>query len=247
MEPKPHQDKSTGQLLKEILQLFLLFLWAVVQKGFKKLIKALALLLYWTMRGIELLVEFWNSNDTQEKKRKLIEACKRGWHNAKVWTIKALAFAWKWTKIGAIAAWQWTVKAFKALVAGSIWLAHATVELIIHMKPTIIKMAKATKNGAIAFWQWTKRARKASKIRAVNRRRAIIHFQHNGGVKGMLSRAGTTMKGSITSYMDEEQDEVETEMVADELFDEEIKETDGKAHVFGKKFYKRIKDIVEER
>jgi len=247
IDPKHNKDMSTTQQIVEALRLLLLLIWEVIKYCFRKIVKGIAYVIYYAIRGVEWLVDFWNSNDTQQKKKKVIEATKRGAIQLREWTVIAAQFAWRWTKIGTRKLCEWSVIAFHATVKGIIWFAHAVVEFIIHMKPTIIKMGKATKAGAIAFWQWLKRMHKASQIRAVNRRRALIHFKHNGGVTGMLHRAGNNVKGSINSYMDEEQNEVSSELVSDELFDEEINENDGKAHIFGKKFYKRIKDIVEER
>lgn len=251
-------NKTIGQLMLRVLKLTGMLIYACMVYAMRCIIKGLAWCTMKCIDGFNSLVEFWNSSDTQEKKKRIIAATKRG--------LKAFAEmclkAWKWTKahtiIGAKFAWKYTVIGSKLFVKyfvlscigiwkGTIWTIKTLKDLIVNSKPTFIRLGKDIKNGVIAFWKWLIRVCRATKLGYLRRKRAWQHFRRTKGFKSLLVDMGKSMSNGVKSFMEEEQNETNPEAITeDDIIAEEIEERQGKANSLGKKIFKGVKDIVEE-
>ena len=258
-----YKDVSTGELIKRIFVLLGKLIVAILVFAFRKVVKGIAWCLKKCVDGWEALVTFWNSSDTQEKKRKVIAATKRGAKTFGRWCIAAWEWLKKYTIIGAKAAWKYTVKGCKLFVKysiitaiaiweGFLWTLKTLKDLVIHSKPTFIKIGKAIHQGAIDFWHWQKRARRGMRLSHLRRKRAWLHFRRTKGFKGLLADMGKGMANGISSFMEEEQTDAAPEAITeDDIIAEEIEERQGPqqstANKLGQKFFKGMKDIVEEK
>lgn len=254
-----YRDTPTSELLKQLFIVLGQLIIACIQWALRQVLKGIVWCIKKIVEGCEALVDFWNSSDTQEKKKKLIAATKKGIHTFGCWCV----IAWNWTKkysaIGAKLAWKYTVKGSKlfikylgitilAIWAGTIWTITTIKDLIIHSKPTFIRLGKDIRQGSINLWHWAKRMVRGIRLRHIRRKRAWKNFRRTKGFKGLMIDMGKGMANGVTSFMEEEQSETDPEAITeDDIIAEEIEERQGKAKIFGQKFFKGMKDIVEEK
>lgn len=252
-----YEEKSGGQMLLEIGRLLLVLLGRLLVQLWKYTKKFLRFLLKWLCKGLLLLIDysekgfyrlrdFWNDNNTQEKLRVAKEVF--------IFWLKRLGY---WLLKGVEYTGEGLVWLIEHLWIWSIWLGKKTVKAIIHLRPTLTKMWKGICIGADATWKWLKRVWHAICLWFHRRREAYRRFRKNKGFKGLLIDIGNGLKNSVTSYMDEEQDDGvepdeageprpeqrETEVDTD-LLESSLPEK-SKVRSWGKKFYDGLKHIVE--
>ena len=241
--------KSAKELWMEIGRLLLLLLWTIVKKFIRITYKSIRFSIAFVKLCATSAKEWWQDKSTQEKVR----------------TIKAKTKYWckeggKYTKTGCKTLWRWTVIASKALAKysvitakltwrGIVWLCVNFVQLIIHTKPVLIRWGKATKRGYKQLRLHLKQMRRGIKLKKIRQKRRYAAFKRNGGTKGWLENTSKSLKSSIQSYMEEEQNEADPDAITeDDIIEarfEELEQTN-RAHIIGKKIFSSVKSIVEE-
>jgi len=254
-----YKTRSTGELIGQILVLTGKLIIVMIKHVFILAMKGLLWCLEKCADGWDSLVLFWNSSDTQEKKRKFVEKIKNGTITFGEWCKIAFAFTMKYTVIGAKLFWKYTCIGCRLFVKyllltliaiwhGILWTLRTIKDLIIHSKPTFIRLGKSIKQGCINFGHWIVRVHRGFKLRRIRRKRAWKHFRRTKGFKGLLVDMGRGLSNGIQNFMDEEQTETSPEAITeDDIIAEQMDERQGKANEIGKKFFKGMKDIVEER
>lgn len=199
---------------------------------------------------------FWKSNSTQEKLRKIrihsrIAARKTARALAKAgrwcwkWTRKGLRLFLKYLLLGCIYAWK-----------GLVWFGKATLNAIIHLGPTLRKLGMLIQVGyhkmIVGLWYLCRRIR----LRHLKNKRAWRRYRMNGGIKGMLIGTAGALRGSISRFMeeDDETSDTDTDSPEEEVEEDDdgigqyVKpdENDSKAAALGKKIFTSLKDIVDE-
>lgn len=236
------RKKTTKELWVELGHLLLLLLWEIVKKIIRVTYKSIRFAYRFVKKCIEAARVWWNDKSTQEKvrsiRRKTAVYSKLAWK----WTKKTCRKAWKLTGHACRLALKYTILAVIAVCRGIAWTARTLVQLIIHMKPTVIRLREA----------WAVRRKlmaRGRKLKKIRRRRRREAFRRNGGIRGALERKTTSLKQSIQSYMEEEQNDANPEAITEDTFIEERfeqLEQDNRAQAIGKKFFSSIKNIVEE-
>lgn len=251
--------KSISALIKEVFSLLIKLLIVSFKHLMKFILKSIVWCLEKCGEGFDALKEFWFSSDTQEKKKKIIASCKQGAITFGEWCVIAWNWVKKYTVIGAKASWKFLCKASKLFVKyllitlvgiwhGILWLIKTIKDLIIHSKPTFIRLGKDIKHGSIAFWHWLKRVGRGIKLGHIRRRRAWKEFRRTTTFKGMLIAMVKSISNGISSFMEEDQEESDPEAITeDDIIAEELEERQSTADKLGKKFFKGVKDIVEEK
>ena len=239
---KNNENNQTWAVVGEILRLLLLLCWKaikalgrLIKKFGKFLLKIIVRGLLWLIDATGRLVErtklFWNDNNTQDKLRKISKAIKKV---AKA-LIKALGIA----LLATLKTCAWTLKkAFSGL---------------IHLKSTLKSICNWTKKNAIRFAKWIAKGASNFAQWIAKQKTNYKNFRKNKGFKGLLLDLRNGLKGQISSYLDEEQEEdVEQENNQQEVIDTDnfidIDEDlpDKGVTGFGKRLYKAMKNIVEE-
>lgn len=248
MKEEPVGQKSGGELLAEIGRLLLKLIWAIFRKAIRVIAKGLIAFLLGTKACCDAINVWWHDRSTQEKVRflriKLRAFARKSYRLALVMLSRGaeltricLKLLVKYSIAGSIAFWH-----------GCIWLAVNTVQAIVHMKPTMVRLWNWLKKvffATVALYGLFKRGRKLSAIR---RRRRYETFKRNGGVKGAMQRTSNSMKIAIQQYMEEEQEDVSPEAVTeDDLFVEEMEQNEklNNAQIIGKRFFEGMKKVVE--
>lgn len=252
------KNKSTGELLKALSILILKYVIVFILRIVLQLIKGAVWCWKFCGHCINETREFWNSNDTQEKKRKFriivrasakkfVRWCKIAWAFSKKYTCIGGALFWKYTCIGTRALIKYSFVFLLGIVHGTIWLVCTIKDLIIHSKPTFIRLGKSIKKGCIEFGHWTIRTYRGCKLRRIRRKRAWQHFRRTKGFKGLLADIGNGLSNGIESYMSEEETESSPEAVTeDDIFAEEMEgQRDGRKSIVNR-FFESIKNIVED-
>lgn len=115
---KPKFDTSSAS---GIVQLLLLFLWVLIKKTLRLLLKITILFFYYIYKGIKRFIAWWQDGDTKEKRKEL-------WQIIKDASIKI----GKWIAIGSIILWK-----------GIIWTIKKTGHGLLHLRSTLIFIGKA--------------------------------------------------------------------------------------------------------
>jgi len=254
-----YKDKTTSEIIGRLIYLTGKLIMVLLKQAFVSIAKGLLWCYERCEDGWYALVDFWNSSDTQEKKRKIIAKTKSGAITFGEWCKIAFAFVIKYSVIGAKLFWKYTCKGcrlfFKYSILtllgiwhGIIWTLTTIKDLIIHSKPTFIRLGKSIKQGSIDFWHWVVRTYRGIRLRRIRRKRAWAHFRRTKGFKGLLEDMGNSISNGIQNFMDEEDSEANPEAITeDDIIAEQMDERQGKANEIGKKIFKGMKDIVEER
>lgn len=242
------RNMSKKGLLLETVRLFLQLLWVILRRIIRIIFKSIRFFVLFIKLCVESTIEWWNDKSTQEKvseiKRKTRIGAQKSWKYTKIYATRFARFCVKvLTHLR-----HYSILAGKAIIAAVIWTAVNTVQLIIHMRPTVIRMWNATKHGAKAFAAWTKRVRRGTRLRKLRRKRRYAEFKRNGGFKKMLYDTSRSLKSSIQTYMEEDQEEAAPDAITeDNLIEEKFNEMEqeNKAHIIGKKLFTSVKNIVE--
>ena len=241
-QPTPLSKKTTKELWVELCHLILLLLWAITKKIIRVTYKSIRFTYRFIKKCIEATIVWWNDKSTQEKVRSIRR-------KTRIYS----RHIWKWTKNGIISTCRTTVQTcrlivrytFRGIVAvfkGLAWTLVTLVQLIIHMKPTIIRLRHSYK-------EWRRRVARGRKLKQIRKSRQHEAFKRSGGFRGALERKTASLKASIQSYMEEEQSETTPDAITeDDILEERFEqiEQDNKAQIIGKKFFSSIKNIVEE-
>lgn len=243
---KPEQKKTTKELWIELGRLILILSVTIIKYCLSSIGKAILYIWAFIKAGFRTIGIWWRDKDTQEKVHSIHLKIIRFLRLTLKWTIKSLITLWGWIKKGLRIGIRKTIKyillTFIYLWKGTRWTVINFTEFIIHMRPTVIRMG-------VAFRQWRQNIARGRHLRKIRKQRRHEDFLRNGGVRGALERKTKSLKTSIRSYMEEEQNEVTPEAITDdEIFREKFEqiENDNKAHVISKKFFKSIKNIVED-
>lgn len=239
---KADKKKTTKELWLELGRLLLLLLWEITKKLIRVTYKSIRFAYRFTKKCIEATRIWWNDKSTQEKVRSIRRRTTIYARLTWKWIKKACRKTWKIFKCVCRLIAKYIILFAIAVWKGIVWTLHTLVQLIIHMKPTIIRLRQS----AAERRRKMARSRKLSTIRRRRRREA---FKRNGGLRGALERKTNSLKSSIQSYMEEEQTEVNPEAITEDVFIEESfekLEQENRAQAIGKKFFSSIKNIVEE-
>ena len=243
---KAEQKKTTKELWIELGRLILILLLTIIKYCISSIGKTILYIWAFIKAGFRTIGIWWRDKSTQEKVHSIRLKIIRFLRLILKWTIICLKKIWYWTKTGLRIGVRKTIKYILLtliyLWTGIRWIVINFTEFIIHMKPTLTRMR-------VAFCQWRQRVARGRHLKKLRKRRHHEEFVRNGGVRGALERKTKSLKSSIHSYMEEEQNDVTPEAITDdEIFREKFEqiENDNKAHVISKKFFKSIKNIVEE-
>lgn len=254
-----YQNMPTGQIIKNIFILLGKLIVACLKYALKKFLKGIIWCIEKLGDGYLAIKDFWFSDNTQEKKRKVVAWIKQSANSTKKWLGKAGAWIKKYTVIGAKQTWKYTcigcrlfIKYFIITIIGIyhgiLWTLRTIKDLIIHSKPTFIRLGKSIKQGSIDFWHWLIRAGRGIKLGHIRRRRAWNEFRRTTSFKGLLISMAHGFSNGIKNFMDEEQNETHPEAITeDDIIAEQMEDRQSKANEIGKKFFQSVKDIVEEK
>lgn len=233
-----NKERSITKLILELLKLILILILSIIRKGLKIVWRLLVFLVDMSADCLERIGEWWNANDTQEKVKKLKAALKKG----------CIVFG-KWCIIAAVAIGHGIVKGSIAAWHGIVYGTKATIQGIIHLKPTVIKIGKLIVKGSKATIAGGRRCGRAIKLFHLRRKRAYARFRRNKGFKGLIVDSSNAVRDGIKMFIEEDQEEATPEAITeDDIIEEEIDERleSNKARKFGKKFFDKVKDIVED-
>lgn len=236
-----YEDKnkrSITQLVLLLIKLVLILILSIIIKGLKIAWRFLVLLVDVAADAMERLGEWWNANDTQEKIKKIRAAIKKGCITFGKWCIIAAVATAHGIAIGAAATWR-----------GLVYGTKATIQGIIHLKPTVIKTWRLIVRGTKAIIAWIKRCVRGMRLFHLKRKRAYMRFRRNKGFKGLIVDSSNAVRESIKMFMEEDQEEATPDAITeDDIIEEELDEKieNTKARKFGKKFFEKVKEIVED-
>lgn len=242
-------EKSTSQLLRELLRLLLLLVWKFTIWLFKKLLKALL----WCMQAIEnawhRMDEWWHDNDTQAKVAKTKAWIRKAAAASGACLLMAAKTAARGSKIGTKAAWRGLRIAAKATAKGMGVATRATIQGIIHLRPTIKKIVQMTVQGGKACIVRAKLAKRGARLAHIRRKRNYADFRRNGGIKGWMSRTSHSIRRGIETFMEEDQSEAAPDAVTeDDLIRETMEQgaSEGKKSMqIGKQFISQAKNLMD--
>lgn len=241
-------DKSVGVVLLEIAKLLALLCWKglkalgrLILKGLRYLLRWMVMALLWLIDSIAWLARkikaFWNDNNTQQKLRKIGRGLKKG----------AIAVLY--------ALWVALIYIGKAIV----WLCKKLFVGLIHLRTTLKTCGRWIARAATAFWHWLGRRRKAIRNWGARKRQQYKAFRKNKGFKGLLIDLRDAMKGSISSYIENDQQKdkanedeggaesrqpTDPDVLADDADEEPEEEVKGIRKI-GRKIYQAMKRLVE--
>lgn len=241
-------EKSVLSVLLEIAKLLCLLCWKGIKAFGRLILKGLKHLLRWMVIAILWIIDslrwvgrkmkaFWTDNNTQEKLRKIGRGLKKG-------ALAVLAGIW----IGIIYIFKGIVWLFKKLFVG-----------LLHLRTTLKIIGRWIGRTAVRFWTWLKR--QGAKFRAwtSKKKQQYKSFRRNQGFKGLLIDMRDAMRGSISNYIENDQQRdkpnegenpedqtvvMEEETSADEADDESEEDVKG-IRKFGRRIYKAMKRLVE--
>lgn len=251
-EPQPQRQaeppKTAKDLLAELGRLLLLLLWAITKRLIRITYKTIRFTIRFIKLCIDSTIEWWRDKSTQEKVRairlKTRRWCQLAWH---YFCIGCKKF-WRGTVIFSKTFVKYTKIAAKLTWLGLVWLCVNFVQLIIHTKPVLIRLGKWLKTSYRQAIVKLRLMRRGIRLSNIKRRRRYQAFKRNGGMKGALEHATSSLKNSIQSYMEEEQNEADPDAITeDDIFEERFEEIEqaNKAHVIGKKIFSSVKNIVD--
>lgn len=235
-----NDEKSTGAVLIEILKLLVLLCWKGLKKLGKLLLIALKFLLRWIIKGLIFVIDtidnavkkakrFWNDNNTQQKRKKILRAIKKG----TIATLKGIG-------IGLL-----------FLLKGLVWILKKIFLGIIHIKTNAKVFFAWIAKTAAKFVRWIKKQTKALVNFFKKLKYNYKSFRRNQGFKGLLLDLRNSLKGKITLFIDNEQEEDDDDdnlndedIVIDTEIEEDDENVSGIKRV-GRKIYKAMKNIVD--
>ncbi len=224
-------QKSIKELLVELGRLLLVLLWAILKYLIRCLYKSIRFTIRLTRQGLASIGVWWRDKSTQEKVRTLRRKAKVYLKASGRFIIHVLRLCLKYFILSII-----------YLFKGLKWLAVNFIQFIIHMRPTV-------KRWRIAFREWRRLAQRGKKLKAIRRQRKREAFKRGGGMRGALERKTASLKSSIRSYMEEDQEDATPEAITeDDIIKKNFEqiENDNKAQAISRKFFSSIKNIVEE-
>lgn len=235
---KNDQNQSVGDIFLTLCRLLLVLLMKVAIAVLKLLVKGIKWIIKMVKLGIKNLGIWWNDNSTQEKVAKIKAAIKAG---AKA-TLKWLALTGKTIL-------KWIIKGIIAVCKGVVIGAKATVNGIIHLKPTVIKIGKGIVAGWRATLRWLVRCGRWMKLKHIRHRRKYREFRQNKGFKGLMIDCTRAVKNTISTFMEEEDVEASEDAITeDDILEEEIDNKlneDNKAKKIGKTIFSKAKEVVD--
>lgn len=216
-------DKSVGAMLSEILKLSLKLLLKCTIKLLQLLVKGCAYVFFLLRRLLQVCVDFWNDNSTQQKL-----------HIAKVWLQVFLV------TLGIL-----FVKGLKMFVRGLVWTMRTLIRCIINLRPTLVLVGKALVKCGRALWLWTTLFAKGCQLFFMKRKRAYLAFRRNKGFKGLVLDVKNYLQHVLNNYMDEEQTETEKNVLSYEEYIRSERGGKSGADTIGKKIYNGMKNIID--
>jgi len=240
-EKKQSQDEQNRPLGGVILTLCRLLLVLFVQI-LKWTLRIIIKLVKWEIKMIKMgwkeLNLWWNDNSTQEKVAKIKSGIKKGAITFGHWMVIAAKCLLKWTIKGCIALWKGLKTGIKATIQG-----------IIHLKPTIIKLGELIVLGWKATLRWFRRCGRGVKLSHIRNKRRYHQFRKNKGFKGLLIDCSRAVKNSISTFMEEDQEEATPDAVTeDDIIEEEIEnhiKEENKARKIGNAIFTKAKEVVD--
>lgn len=244
-----YSGRSFMQLARELLRLLLLLIWKFLFWLIKKFLKGVLWCIQTAENGWERLNDWWHDNDTQAKVAKTRAWLRFAARTLGKWCVLAGKHLWRGTILCGTIAWKGIKIAARATWRGAIVAIRATVEGIIHLRPTLKRLAQLTVAGGKATWAWVKRCRRGMRLSHIRRKRAYERFRRNGGVKGMMINTSQSIRNGIQMFMEEDQEEAAPDAVTeDDLMAEawEKKANEGQTSVkIGRSFLSKAKDFMD--
>ncbi len=240
-------EKSVWAVLLEIAKLLCLLCWKgikafgrLILKGLKHLLRWVVIALLWLIDSIRWLClkikAFWTDNNTQDKLRKIGRGLKKG-------LLAVLAGLW----VGIIYIGKGIGWLFKKLFVG-----------LLHLRTTLKLLGRWIGRTAVRFWHWLRRLGGRLKAWFAKKKQQYKAFRRNQGFKGLLIDMRDAMRGSISNYIENDQQKDESkdgepveetmleaeEVLADDADNENDDEVKG-LRKFGRRIYKAMKRLVE--
>ena len=230
-----HEDKSGSEMLSEIMRLLLKLLLMLITKVLRFIIKVVRFLFRLLKMLLQACADYWNDNSTQEKIRMGRRWCRNAMHTALRWSVIAFHTLCRWSVIALKATWR-----------GMVWTAKAIVRGIIHLRPTIILTGRMIAKGLKATWRGMVWSARMLKTYALRRKRAYQAFRQNKGFKGLLLDIKNHLQRRINDYMDEGQEDKESDAMSySEYITDEIGD-DNKTRSIGKKIYTGMNKLFDD-
>lgn len=235
-----YNGKSASQLLHELCRLMLVLVWRFIVWLVKKFLKGLLWCIRAIDNGLTRLKTWWNDNDTQEKKAKIIAWLKRATRKAAELSITAGKLALKGFIIGLKYTGKGLKIALKYTIIGIVASIKATIKGIIHLRTTLKRLRRLASVTKRTLERWTKKQKRQTKLHKIKRQRAYRDFKRNGGVKGVIINYSNNIRKSITMFMEEDQEESEPDAMTDEELMEKALEKGARKGNRGMKIGKSI-------
>lgn len=224
-------QKSIKELLMELGHLLLVLLWTILKYLIRYIYKSIRFTIQLIRQGLKAIGVWWRDKSTQEKVRTLRRKAKVYLKALGRLIIHLLRLCLKYFFLSII-----------HLCKGVKWIAVNFVQFIIHMRPTLKRWRRE-------FQKWRVRVKRGKRLKAIRRQRRREAFKRGGGMRGALERKTASLKASIRSYMEEDQEDATPDAITeDDIIKENFKqlENDNKAQAISRKFFSSIKNIVEE-
>jgi len=234
-----NKDKSALAVVMEIMKLLGLLCIKLIKKLGKLILKGLKFILKWTIKGIIFIIDaidkgcnkikqFWNNNDTQQKRKKILRAIKNG----------------------AIAILKGIGIALLFILKGILWILRKIFGGILHLKTNLKTLGQWVAKTCRRFAAWIKKKATSTKEAFKKIKYNYKSFRRNQGFKGLLFDTRNLLKSKITEYIEVEQedDDNESEQDVEIEIDTEIEEDDtdaGPIRRAGRKIYRAMKHISD--
>ncbi len=222
-------------MLSEIMHLLLKLTMMLITKMLRIIIRVVRFMFRMLKILLQTCADYWNDNSTQEKIRM-----------GRRWCLNAMQAAAQWSITAFHTICRWGTAAFKATCQGMVWTAKAIVRGIVHLRPTVILIGRATATGLKATWHGIVWAGRMLKAFARHRQRAYRSFRQNKGFKGLLIDIKNHLQQRINDYMDEGQEDKESNAMSySEYITDEIG-NDNKTSSIGKKIYTGMNKLLDD-
>lgn len=216
-----YDNKSGSEMLSEIGRL----LWKLFLKCIARILKLMfkGIMLFYALLKLILqaCIDFWNDNSTQEMLQII-----------KSWCVKTFKALGSYCVSGCIALWK-----------GLVWVIKASIQGIIHLKPTLTYLGHLCIKAGKGIWRGIAICGKSIHLYFLKRQHAFRRFRRNKGFKGLLIDTKNYLQTMLNSYMEEDNETISSDAIS---YDEYVNENkaDGKKS-FSSKLYNEMNKLID--
>lgn len=246
-----YNGRSASQLAHELCRLVLVLAWRFIIWLIRRLVKGILWCIRTTEKGLARLNTWWNDNDTQEKKAKIIAWVKMAMRKTGELCVLAGKKAARGALTGLVYAGKGLKIVLKATAIGIVIGTKATIQGIMHMRTTLKRLRRLSAVAYRSIKRWNTRRKRGDRLRQIKRQRALDEFRRNGGMKGIIVKYSNNIRKNITMFMEEDQDESDPDALTNEELMEKTLENGAskgnKRMKIGQSILTHTKDLLDSK